>query len=163
MIKPNIAFPIPRITASCISTSSTIRCDDITVCGGETTAVVPEGLLNENGEVVLRESDFEESFVKGTGPGGSKVNKTKNCVVLRHGTSGIVIHCHETRDLHDNRKRARVRLLEKLKQVYTPMESDNNKKMVSSRKRREKAEKTKLSKEEAKKNRINLDFTDHPL
>lgn len=41
--------------------------------------------------VSLSESDFIESFIKGSGPGGSKVNKTKNCVELKHIESGIVV------------------------------------------------------------------------
>ena len=39
----------------------------------------------------ILETDLEESIVKGSGPGGQSVNKTSNCVVLRHRPSGIVI------------------------------------------------------------------------
>ena len=35
--------------------------------------------------------DIEESFVKGNGPGGQKVNKSSNCVVLKHKPTGIVV------------------------------------------------------------------------
>ena len=43
----------------------------------------------------ILETDLEESIVKGSGPGGQSVNKTSNCVVLRHRPSGIVIKVSE--------------------------------------------------------------------
>lgn len=37
---------------------------------------------------VILEGDLEERFVRGSGPGGQKTNKTANCVVLKHIPSG---------------------------------------------------------------------------
>ena len=37
------------------------------------------------------ESELEEMFVRGSGPGGQSVNKTSNCVVMKHLPTGIVI------------------------------------------------------------------------
>lgn len=37
---------------------------------------------------VIPDDDIEEQFVKGSGPGGQSVNKTVNCVVLRHKLTG---------------------------------------------------------------------------
>lgn len=62
----------------------------------------------------INENDLEEMFVKGSGPGGSAVNKNSNCVVLKHKPTGIVIKCHESRCVEDNRKLAREKLVEKL-------------------------------------------------
>lgn len=62
----------------------------------------------------INENDLEEMFVKGSGPGGSAVNKNSNCVVLKHKPTGIVIKCHESRCVEDNRKLARQKLVEKL-------------------------------------------------
>lgn len=39
----------------------------------------------------LVEDELEEQFVKGSGPGGQSVNKTSNCVVLKHLPTGIVV------------------------------------------------------------------------
>lgn len=39
----------------------------------------------------LKEEDLEETHVRGTGPGGQSVNKTTNCVVLKHKPTGIVV------------------------------------------------------------------------
>lgn len=62
----------------------------------------------------LNEADLEERFVRGSGPGGQAVNKTANNVVLKHVPSGIVIKCHKTRSLGENRKEARKILAVKL-------------------------------------------------
>ncbi|XP_034026249.1 probable peptide chain release factor C12orf65 homolog, mitochondrial isoform X2 [Thalassophryne amazonica] len=73
---------------------------------------------------VLSEDHLEEQFVRGSGPGGQATNKTSNCVVLKHGPSGIVVKCHETRSLDTNRKRAREILREKLDVFYKGEESE---------------------------------------
>lgn len=36
----------------------------------------------------LKESELEEQFVRGNGPGGQAVNKASNCVVLIHKPTG---------------------------------------------------------------------------
>ncbi|VVC39510.1 Peptide chain release factor class I/class II [Cinara cedri] len=72
---------------------------------------------------ILNENDLEEMFVKGSGPGGSAVNKNSNCVVLKHKPTGIVIKCHESRCVEDNRKIARAKLIEKLDVIENGNES----------------------------------------
>ena len=64
--------------------------------------------------ITLNEDEIEEKFVRGSGKGGQKVNKTSNKVVLTHRPTGITIDCHDTRSLQQNRKQARKRLLAKL-------------------------------------------------
>ena len=62
--------------------------------------VRPEKLaaLRERMEALgIREQDLEESFVRGSGRGGQKVNKTNNCVYLRHTPTGIAVKCHADR------------------------------------------------------------------
>lgn len=36
----------------------------------------------------LKEKDIEEQFIQGHGPGGSNVNKSTNCVLLKHLPTG---------------------------------------------------------------------------
>ncbi|XP_014482412.1 PREDICTED: probable peptide chain release factor C12orf65 homolog, mitochondrial [Dinoponera quadriceps] len=62
----------------------------------------------------LEEADLKEQFVRGSGPGGQATNKTSNAVVLKHKPTGIVVKCHMTRSLWDNRERAREILITKL-------------------------------------------------
>ncbi|XP_076167831.1 uncharacterized protein LOC143146954 isoform X1 [Ptiloglossa arizonensis] len=62
----------------------------------------------------LNENDLEEQYVRGSGPGGQATNKTSNAVVLKHTPTGLVVKCHETRSLLQNRKIAREGMLIKL-------------------------------------------------
>lgn len=64
--------------------------------------------------VALSEDDLSETFVRGSGPGGQKVNKTSNRVILVHEPTQLRVECQDTRSLQQNRKIARKRLLEKL-------------------------------------------------
>jgi RF-1 domain len=57
--------------------------------------------------IVIRDEDIEESFVRGSGPGGQKINKTSSCVMLKHLPTGIVLRCQESRSQHRNRELAR--------------------------------------------------------
>lgn len=38
----------------------------------------------------LLETDLEEQFVRGSGPGGQKINKTASCVVIKHIPTGKI-------------------------------------------------------------------------
>lgn len=62
----------------------------------------------------IREEDLDESFVRGSGPGGQKINKTSVCVVITHRPSGLMVRCQETRSRELNRFLARRRLADKL-------------------------------------------------
>ncbi|EGN95462.1 hypothetical protein SERLA73DRAFT_186477 [Serpula lacrymans var. lacrymans S7.3] len=68
----------------------------------------------------LREEDIEESFVRGSGPGGQSINKTENNVQIIHKPTGLRVTCQETRSLQTNRKLARRILLEKLDKIQNP-------------------------------------------
>ncbi|EAT34024.1 AAEL012009-PA [Aedes aegypti] len=65
----------------------------------------------------LRDDDLEETFVRGSGPGGQAVAKTNNKVVLTHKPTGIVIQCHSSRSLFKNREEARRLLVAKLDEL----------------------------------------------
>ena len=62
----------------------------------------------------LRECALEEKFVRGSGRGGQKINKTNNCVCLTHVPSGIVVKCHREREREINRYLARRALCDEL-------------------------------------------------
>ncbi|XP_053647205.1 peptide chain release factor 1 [Cherax quadricarinatus] len=63
---------------------------------------------------ILNEEDLEESFVRGSGPGGQSVNKTSSACVIKHIPTGFVVKCHEQRSLQRNRVRARQLMINKL-------------------------------------------------
>ena len=62
----------------------------------------------------VQERDFEEHFVRSSGPGGQNVNKVSSCVVLRHRPSGLEVRCQQERSQALNRFLARRVLLERL-------------------------------------------------
>ena len=72
---------------------------------------------------VIDESEITESFLKGSGPGGQKINKTSSAVQLKHGPTGIVVKCQETRSRDQNRKLARQILGERLDELEKGDES----------------------------------------
>ncbi|KAL2118363.1 hypothetical protein VTJ04DRAFT_8023 [Mycothermus thermophilus] len=63
------------------------------------------------------ENEIEESFIKGSGPGGQKINKTSSAVQLKHLPTGLVVKCQATRSRSQNRKIARELLALKLEQL----------------------------------------------
>ncbi|KAI8872277.1 hypothetical protein GQ42DRAFT_143639 [Ramicandelaber brevisporus] len=73
--------------------------------------------VTERQKIVLDEKDLIETFIRGSGNGGQKINKTSICVDLRHIPTGIRITCHDTRSLQANRAIARKRLKDKLDQM----------------------------------------------
>jgi len=66
---------------------------------------------------VISDNDILESFLKGSGPGGQKINKTSSAVQLKHIPSGIVVKCQETRSRSQNRKIARRILGERVEEA----------------------------------------------
>ena len=62
----------------------------------------------------LREEDLEESFVRSSGPGGQRVNKTSSCVYLLHKPTGLEVKMQRTRTQRLNRFYARRRMCELL-------------------------------------------------
>lgn len=109
----------------------------------------------------LREEALIESFVRGTGPGGQKINKTASTVVLRDSTTGLEVRCQRERSQSANRYWARVELCEQLEASRQAerlhQEQVREKKRRQSRPRprglQERILKTKHKRSEVKKNR----------
>jgi peptide chain release factor len=55
----------------------------------------------------IRDVDLLEKFVRGSGAGGQKINKTSNCVFLKHLPTGVCIKCQLDRSREMNRFLAR--------------------------------------------------------
>ena len=68
---------------------------------------LPEHLSLRMKRLGLQERDLVERFIRGSGPGGQKINKTSSCVQLRHLPTGIEIKCQQGRSLLANRVKAR--------------------------------------------------------
>jgi protein subunit release factor B len=62
----------------------------------------------------LREQDMQERYIRSSGPGGQKVNKTASCVYLKHLPSGLEVKMQRQRSQGLSRYYARKRLCELL-------------------------------------------------
>jgi protein subunit release factor B len=89
-------------------------------------------------------SDIDERFVRGTGPGGQKINKTSSTVWLRHKPSGTEVRCQAERSQSANRLKAWETLCEKLESLVRAAELASI--HASEVKRRQKRQKTKAQK-----------------
>jgi protein subunit release factor B len=65
----------------------------------------------------IREKDIEEKFIRSSGRGGQKVNKTSNCVYLKHIPTGIEVKCMEGRNQSLNRFLARRELVKRIEKL----------------------------------------------
>ncbi|KAI0884473.1 RF-1 domain-containing protein [Annulohypoxylon maeteangense] len=95
------------------------------------------------------EEEIEESFLKGSGPGGQKINKTNSAVQLKHLPSGIVVKCQATRSRSQNRTIARRLLAEKLDNLTLGDQSRSS--VVGQVKRKKKASSAKKSRRKYRK------------
>jgi protein subunit release factor B len=93
----------------------------------------------------IRESDLQESFVRSSGPGGQKVNKTSTCVLLVHVPTGIKIKAQQARSQALNRFLARRLLVERIETMQQGEKSAE--KMRIEKIKRQKRRRSKKAKE----------------
>ena len=67
----------------------------------------------------VSESDLRETFIRSSGPGGQKVNKTSSCVFLVHRPTGLSVKCQQERSQAMNRFLARRLLLDRIEKIKT--------------------------------------------
>jgi len=60
------------------------------------------------------EVDLDEKFIRGSGKGGQKINKTSSCVQLSHRPTGLEVRCQQSRSQAMNRFFARRLLVSKI-------------------------------------------------
>ena len=65
----------------------------------------------------ILEDDLVEKFVRGTGSGGQKMNKTSSCVFLQHPPSGLETKVQRDRSREMNRYLARKELCDKQDEI----------------------------------------------
>lgn len=75
----------------------------------------------------IRESDLEEKFIRASGKGGQKVNKTSACVYLKYRPLGIEVKCDQGRSQALNRFLARRLLLQKIESIFLGKRSEEEK------------------------------------
>jgi len=93
----------------------------------------------------LREQDLNEKFIRSSGPGGQKVNKSATCVYLFHKPSELEVKMQKTRSQPLNRFYARRRLCELLEEKLlgnkspTALKQEKIRKQKDRRRRRTKS------------------------
>ena len=104
-----------------------------------------ESLRKRLEKLGLQEADMEERFVRGSGSGGQKVNKTASAVYLKHGPSGLEAKCQKSRSQANNRFFARRELADRYeseilgKKTKRDKAADKARKQKQRRKRRSKS------------------------
>lgn len=122
---------------------------------------IDDGLAKRMRKLGIRDEDLDETFTRGTGAGGQKINKTSSTVVLRHLPTGTEIRCQKERSQTQNRYWARVELCDRLQaqkqEAKLAEQNEREKKRRQSRPRprglQEKILKTKRERSEVKRGR----------
>jgi len=76
-----------------------------------------EALLARMEKLGVREEDLRETFVRASGSGGQKVNKTSSCVFLMHIPTGLSVKCQDERSRAMNRFLARRILIDRIERI----------------------------------------------
>lgn len=98
--------------------------------------------------------DVEERFIRGSGPGGQKINKTSSTVWLRHRLTGTEVRCQAERSQAANRERAWNELCDRLEAGARSLREAAQQILEKSRRRtRQKSHGQKVRMIQAKKHR----------
>ncbi len=110
-----------------------------------------QALLQRMKELNICENDIEETFIRASGPGGQKTNKTSSCVSLRHIPTNIIVKCQRERSQALNRFLARPHLLNQIERMQKGFVKEENLRIEKIRNRKRKKAKRTKKKESASK------------
>ena len=125
---------------------------------------LPPNFFQKAQELGVSPADIVESFVRGSGKGGQKINKTSSCVMLRHVPTGIEVRCQKHREQSKNRLSAYKLLILKIEDRVKGRESERARKIFKLIKQKRK--RSRRAKEKvliAKKLRGEIKKTRRPL
>lgn len=92
----------------------------------------------------IHEKDIEEKFIRSSGKGGQKVNKTSTCVYLKHIPTGIEVKYMKERSQSLNRFFARRELLKRIEKLSGQLTSEEIKINKIKRQKSKRRKRTKL-------------------
>lgn len=76
-----------------------------------------EALQRRMEKLGIQEEDLIEKFIRGSGHGGQKINKTSSCVYLQHRPTGLEVKCQAERSRSMNRFLARRELCDQIEEI----------------------------------------------
>ena len=112
-----------------------------------------KALFERMDQLGVSEEDLDETFVRSSGPGGQKVNKTSTCVFIRHIPTGLTVKCQRERLRSVNRFIARRLLLDKIERMQKGViekEKERIEKIKRQKRKRSKRAKEKMLKDKRK-------------
>ena len=86
----------------------------------------------------IKEIDLEEKFIRSSGKGGQKVNKSSSCVYLKHKPTGIEVKCQKERSQGLNRFLARRILVNKIESLILGKKAEEQRKIEKIRRQKRK-------------------------
>ena len=86
----------------------------------------------------IKEADLEEKFIRSSGKGGQKVNKSSTCVYLKHKPTGIEVKCQKERSQVLNRFLARRILVNKIESLMLGKKAAEQRKIEKIRRQKRK-------------------------
>lgn len=96
-------------------------------------------LLEKIKRLCINASEIEESFVRGGGKGGQKINKTANCVQLFYPPFDLSVRVQKDRKRTINRFLALREMVEQIEMRVSPETSERLKEIEKIRRRKSKA------------------------
>jgi len=112
-----------------------------------------QALLQRMKELNICEDDIEETFIRASGPGGQKTNKTSSCVSLRHIPTNIIVKCQRERSQAINRFLARRHLLDQIERMQKGFVKEDDLRIEKIRNQKRKRAKRAKEKKSALKTR----------
>ena len=82
-------------------------------------------------------AQITERFIRGSGAGGQKINKTSNCVQLKYEPLKLEIKCQKHREREKNRLSAYKLLIKKIDTIVRGEESDEAKRIFKLKKQKQ--------------------------
>jgi len=100
-----------------------------------------EALLKKMESLGIFEKDIVEKFIRSSGKGGQKVNKTSTCVYLKHLPTEIEVKCQRERYQAINRYIARKILADKIETMILGKRSEEQQRIEKIRRQKRKRSK----------------------
>jgi len=101
-------------------------------------------------KLCIKKEDIEEKFIKASGRGGQKVNKSSSAVFLKHQKTNLTVKCGKSRSQSLNRFYALRMLIEKIEKAVMGIDDKKRikaKKIKKQKQRRKRKTQKKLNRQ----------------